>query len=198
MGIVFLAEDPQLQRRVALKVLRPMLASNTAARQRFLREARAAAAIEHDHIVTIYQVGEDRGVPFLAMQFLKGESLEARLHRDGALPVPEVLRIGREVAAGLAAAHEHGLIHRDIKPANIWLETTRPQPPERGRGAGVRGSGTGQDSRFRPGRAADGSSRLTQTGAIVGTPAYMAPSKGAARRLMPGAICSVSAASCTA
>ncbi len=133
MGIVFLAEDPQLQRHVALKVMRPTLASNSAARQRFLREARAAAAIEHDHIVGIFQVAEDRGVPFLAMPFLKGESLDARLNRDSSLPVPEVLRIGREIAEGLDAAHQHGLIHRDIKPGNIWLEdkgrAERRQPP---------------------------------------------------------------------
>ena len=100
----------------------PMLAVSPSAKQRFLREARAAAAIKHDHIVTIYQVGEDRGVPFLAMEFLEGEPLDDRLKRESRLPVAEVLRIGREVAEGLAAAHERGLIHRDIKPGNIWLE----------------------------------------------------------------------------
>src|SRR5581483_5666975 len=92
------------------------------ARQRFVREAQATAAIKHDHIVTIYQVGEERGAPYLAMEFLEGESLDARLQREKKLPVAEVLRIGRETALGLAAAHKRGLIHRDIKPANLWLE----------------------------------------------------------------------------
>ena len=126
MGIVFHAEDPQLQRPVALKVMKPALARDERHRERFLREARAAAALEHDHIVTIHQVGEDHGVPFLAMQLLRGETLEDRLQRaedaSPPMPVPEVLRIGREIAEGLAVAHEQGLIHRDIKPANIWLE----------------------------------------------------------------------------
>ena len=122
MGVVFQAEDPQLQRLVALKAMLPTLAASASARQRFLREAQAAAAVKHDHIVTIYQVGEDRGVPFLAMEFLEGEPLDDRLKREGKLPLAEVLRIGREIAEGLAAAHERGLIHRDIKPANIWLE----------------------------------------------------------------------------
>src|SRR5262249_54020502 len=117
MGVVFRAEDVQLQRPVALKAMLPALASSTSARERFLREARAAAAIEHDYIVPIYQVGEDRGVPFLAMKLLAGEPLEDRLKR-GELPLAEVLRITREIAVGLAAAHQRGLVHRDIKPAN--------------------------------------------------------------------------------
>src|SRR5207253_8054864 len=92
------------------------------ARERFLREGRAAAAIKHDHVVTIYQVGEDGGVPFLAMELLKGESLEDRLKRQGRLSLADVLRIGREIALGLSAAHAQDMIHRDIKPANVWLE----------------------------------------------------------------------------
>jgi serine/threonine protein kinase len=123
MGIVFVAEDPQLQRQVALKVLKPDLAGGAGYRQRFLREARAVAAISHDHIVGIYQVGDDHGVPFLAMQLLQGETLETRLERVGRLPAAEVVRLGREAAEGLAAAHARGLTHRDIKPANLWLET---------------------------------------------------------------------------
>jgi serine/threonine protein kinase len=123
MGVVFRAEDPSLERVVALKAMLPTLAARPHAKKRFLREAKIAASIKHDHIVTIYQVGEDRGAPFLAMEFLQGEPLDRRLKREGKLPVREVLRIGREVAAGLAAAHEQNLIHRDIKPANIWLES---------------------------------------------------------------------------
>ncbi|MBM4072605.1 MAG: hypothetical protein FJ271_27310 [Planctomycetes bacterium] len=122
MGVVFQAEDPMLKRKVALKVMLPALAASVSARQRFLREAQTAAAIEHDHIVAIFQVAEDRGVPFIAMPFLKGESLEDRLQRQPVPPITEALRIAREIAQGLAAAHAQGLIHRDIKPANIWLE----------------------------------------------------------------------------
>ncbi|HTU23360.1 MAG TPA: protein kinase, partial [Gemmataceae bacterium] len=160
MGVVFRAEDPQLQRIVALKAMLPALAENDAARQRFLREARLAASLKHDHIVTIFQVGEDRGAPFLAMEFLEGEALEDRLKREGKLPLAEVLRIGREIAEGLQAAHEHGLIHRDIKPANVWLE-------------GKRGRAKILD--FGLARSSADDVHLTQSGAIVGTPAYMPP-----------------------
>src|SRR5262249_31312881 len=118
MGVVFQAEDTALQRKIALKAMLPSLAANESAKQRFLREAQAAAAVEHDHTVGIYQVGEDGGVPFIAMLFLKGESLDDRLKREGTLPIAEVVRIGREAARGLAAAHAQGLVHRDIKPAN--------------------------------------------------------------------------------
>jgi hypothetical protein len=138
MGVVFQAEDPELKRLVALKVMKPALAASATAQQRFLREARATAAIKHDHIVTIYQVGQSGGVPFLAMEYLEGECLAERLKREGTLPVAEVLRIGREIAAGLSAAHARGLIHRDVKPGNVWLETL---PGERGRQLLVLASG---------------------------------------------------------
>lgn len=122
MGVVFLAEDPQLERKVAIKAMKPTLAVSESAKKRFLREAKTTASIKHDHIVSIYQVGEDRGVPFLAMEFLEGESLDDCVKREGTLPVGEVIRIGKEIAEGLTQAHQKGLIHRDIKPANIWLE----------------------------------------------------------------------------
>ncbi len=160
MGVVFQAEDPGLRRPVALKVMLPALAVSATARERFFREARAAAAFQHPHVVTIYQVGEDRGVPFLAMQFLEGESLDERLRRMGKLPLAEVLRIGREMALGLACAHAKGLIHRDVKPANIWLE-------------GRQGSVKILD--FGLARTLTDDAHLTQSGTIVGTPAYMAP-----------------------
>jgi formylglycine-generating enzyme required for sulfatase activity/serine/threonine protein kinase len=166
MGIVFRAEDPALQRAVALKTMKPSLAANESARIRFRREAQAAAAIQHDHIVTIHYVGEDRSVPFLAMQLLQGEPLEERLRREGALPPAEVLRIGREVAEGLAAAHEQELIHRDVKPANIWLEK------ERGRvkilDFGLVFSSSAED-------------RLTDPGGIAGTPQYMSPEQASGK-----------------
>jgi WD40 repeat protein/serine/threonine protein kinase len=169
MGVVFLAEDPQLRRPVALKAMKPALAASASARRRFLREAQTAAAIKHDHIVTIYQVGEDRSIPFLAMELLDGETLEDRLRREGRLPLSEVLRIGREAAEGLAAAHARGLVHRDIKPGNLWLEETPAAP----------GSPSPRHRvkilDFGLARAASDESQLTGSGVILGTPAYMAP-----------------------
>ena len=166
MGVVYQAEDVALKRLVALKAMLPALAASASNRARFLREARAVAALEHENVVAVYQVGEDRSVPFLAMQFLKGETLEDRVRRDGRLPPAEVLRIGRETAAGLAAAHARGMVHRDIKPANLWLE-------------GERGKVKVLD--FGLARAAGGDSQLTQQGAIIGTPAYMAPEQGSGK-----------------
>jgi serine/threonine protein kinase len=160
MGAVYQAVDSQLGRSVAVKVMRPRLADCEEARGRFLREARAAAALEHDHVVPIYQVGEDNGIPYLAMPVLRGQSLRERLRRVPRLSGAEVLRIGREIAEGLAAAHELGLIHRDIKPANIWIEE---------------GSGRVKILDFGLARVANETARLTQDGTILGTPAYMAP-----------------------
>lgn len=160
MGMVFEAQDVHLKRLVALKVMKPSLAVHADFHRRFLREAQLAAAIDHEHIVTIYQVGEDRNVPYLAMKLLQGEALEDRLRRLGRLPVPEVLRIGREVAEGLAAAHAQGLVHRDIKPANIWLEEGRDRVKIVDFGL-ARGSG--------------GDAHFTEAGAVIGTPSYMAP-----------------------
>src|SRR5262249_21617873 len=122
MGVVFRAHDPALDRLVALKAMLPGMAAVPTATERFLREAKATAPLKHPHVVTIFQVGEDRGAPFLAMEFLEGEPLADRIRREGRLPLAEVLRIGRETALGLAAAHTHRLVHRDIKSANLWLE----------------------------------------------------------------------------
>jgi hypothetical protein len=161
MGVVFHAEDVQVRRPVALKALLPALAADAAARERFLREARAAAAVKNDHVITIYEVSEDRGIPFLAMPLLQGETLEACLRRRRRLPVAEVLRVGREIAEGLAAAHARGVIHRDIKPGNVWLESAH--------------AGRVKILDFGLARAPTDDARLTRSGAIVGTPAYMAP-----------------------
>jgi serine/threonine protein kinase len=168
MGVVYQAEDPQLRRLLALKAMLPALSARASARQRFLREARAAAAIEHDNIVAIFQVGEDRGVPYLAMPFLRGEPLDERLKREGRLPLAEALRIARETAQGLAAAHKRGLMHRDIKPANLWLEEE---------------SGRVRILDFGLARSVGGENQLTQQGAIVGTPAYMAPEQAAGQEI---------------
>jgi serine/threonine protein kinase len=165
MGVVFDAIDMQLQRRVALKVMKPELAADLASRRRFLQEARAAAALPSDHIVPVYQVGMENDVPFLAMQYLPGESLEHRVRRPGPMPVGEAVRVGRETAAGLAAAHGGGLIHRDVKPANIWLEAgSEGEPFKRVRLLD-----------FGLARALSGNSSLTASGMIVGTPSYLSP-----------------------
>ena len=161
MGKVFLAEDPGLQRQVALKVMKKSVARNLNSRKRFIQEARTAAKIEHDNIVHIYQVGEDRGVPFLAMPLLKGSSLEDILRRKGALQLKQTLRIGMQIAEGLAAAHASNLIHRDVKPANLWIEPTA--------------GGRVKILDFGLARPTEGDTGLTQSGAILGTPAYMPP-----------------------
>ncbi len=169
MGVVFQAEDPHLGRLVALKAMRRSLATSASARARFLREARAVAALEHDHIVTVLQAGEDQGVLYLAMPLLKGESLDDRLRREGALPPAEALRIAREAAEGLAAAHERGLVHRDVKPANIWLEA---------------GRGRVKLLDFGLAKAGDGAD-LTQEGAVAGTPQYMSPEQARGGTITP-------------
>jgi len=174
MGVVFKAEDPGLKRLVAIKAMLPAIAASASAKTRFLREAQAAAGIKHSHIVTIHQVSEDRGVPFLAMEFLEGESLDDRLKREPTLPPAEVLRIGREMAEGIAAAHERGLIHRDIKPANTWLEAS---PGHKS------GEYHVKILDFGLARPTDDQAHLTQSGAIIGTPAYMAPEQARGEKL---------------
>jgi serine/threonine protein kinase/formylglycine-generating enzyme required for sulfatase activity len=181
MGVVFRARDPHLDRLVALKAMLPSMAGIASARERFFREARAAAALKHPHVVTIFQVGEDRGAPYLVMEYLEGEALDERLRREGRLPLSEVVRIGREVAEGLAAAHARGLVHRDVKPGNIWLEDRgdkRPACPPASKPASGPLAATGGHVKlldFGLARAVADQTHLTQSGAIVGTPAYMAP-----------------------
>ncbi len=178
MGIVLKAHDTKLSRVVALKVLAPELAANATARKRFLREARAAAAVSHDHVVTIYAVEENEapkgsppatrgGPPYLAMEFIDGESLEQKIDREGHLELKEILRIGRQVAAGLAAAHEQGLIHRDIKPSNILLQNSVERV---------------QITDFGLARAKDDVG-ITRTGEVAGTPQYMSPEQAEAKQV---------------
>lgn len=166
MGVVLRAFDPVLHRVVAIKVLAPALAGNAIARQRFIREARAAAAINHDHVVAVHGVHDVDGLPYLVMHYIAGESLHDRLDREGSLPLADVIRIARQTASGLAAAHAQGLIHRDIKPANLLLEG---QLGTAGAG-GIRVKITD----FGLARTVD-EVGLTQNGVIAGTPEYMAP-----------------------
>jgi eukaryotic-like serine/threonine-protein kinase len=181
MGVVLRAFDEKLHRVVAIKVLAPILASSGAARQRFVREARAAAAVAHDHVVGIHAVEDSGPVPYLVMQFVEGRNLEEKIDRTGPLPLPETLRIGLQVAEGLAAAHKHGLVHRDIKPANILLENgiERVKITDLGLARA----------------AADAS--LTQSGMIAGTPTYMSPEQAEGKPLDHRSDCSALAVFCT-
>jgi hypothetical protein len=159
MGTVFRAFDTKLHRVVALKALAPQLATSSAARQRFVREARAAAAVSHDHIIAIHTVEDTGPVPYLVMQFIDGPTLQKKLDRTGQLALKEILRIGLQIAEGLAAAHRQGLVHRDIKPANILLEN---------------GVERVKITDFGLARAGDDAS-LSQSGVVAGTPMYMSP-----------------------
>jgi WD40 repeat protein len=159
MGVVLKAFDPSLRRFVAIKVLAPQLATSVAARRRFAREGRAAAAVSHEHVVTVHGVDEANGLPYLVMEYVTGISLQDRLDATGPLGLEEVLRIGMQAAAGLSAAHAQGLVHRDVKPANILLEN---------------GVERVKLTDFGLARAADDAS-LTQSGVVAGTPQYMAP-----------------------
>jgi serine/threonine protein kinase len=123
-GVVFKARDTKLQRIVALKALAPRLAANSTARQRFIQEAQAAAAVRDDHVVAIHAVSDEGPVPYLVMEYVCGMTLEERLTQGKPLELKEVLRIGSQIAAGLAAAHAQGLAHRDLKPGNILLENS--------------------------------------------------------------------------
>jgi serine/threonine protein kinase len=165
-GIVFRAFDDTLQRVVAVKVMAPQIATLSPARKRFLREARSSAAVRHENVVQIYEVGE-QPLPYLAMEFIPGETLQQKLDRTGPLDVSEVLRIGRQIAEGLAAAHACHLIHRDIKPGNILLEG---------------GSHKAKITDFGLARAADDAS-ISQSGIIAGTPMFMSPEQALGHKI---------------
>jgi eukaryotic-like serine/threonine-protein kinase len=172
MGVVFQAFDPALRRWVAVKLLAPDLAGDALARLRFAREAQAAAAVRHEHVVNIHAVSEADGLPYLVMEYLAGGSLQDHLDLHGPPDWRAVARLGAEVAAGLAAAHAQGLVHRDVKPSNILLQgETSPQC-----------LGVAKISDFGLARAADGS-RLTQTGLVAGTPMYMSPEQALAEAI---------------
>ena len=165
-GIVFRAFDEVLQRVVALKVLAPTIAATSPARKRFLREARSSAQVRHENVVQVYAV-EEQPLPYLVMEFIPGETLQQRLNRVGPLETPEIVRIGRQIAEGLAAAHAMDLIHRDIKPGNILLEGGHQRV---------------KITDFGLARAADDAS-LTQSGVLAGTPMYMAPEQAQGEKI---------------
>ncbi|MEM1228736.1 MAG: serine/threonine-protein kinase [Planctomycetota bacterium] len=161
MGIVFRALEPDKQRVVALKAMTPELAHDERSRERFLREARAIAAVRHPNVVELYTVSEVDGLPYLTMEFIEGESLEHEMKSATLMPATEITRIGASVAAGLAACHEQGVIHRDIKPSNVLLSSA---------------DGSVKITDF--GLAAVTSTpTLTHNGFLSGTPDYVAPER---------------------
>jgi serine/threonine protein kinase len=159
MGVVYRAEHTGLGREVALKTLRADLAG-TAAAERFVREARSAARFgKHPHLVQVFDAGEVKGIPFIAMEYVKGRSLDEAVEKGGPLSEEELLPLGRKLAIALDHAHARGIVHRDIKPANVILD----------------GSGEPQIVDFGLARDMSRQSRISLTGAIIGTPAYMPP-----------------------
>lgn len=166
-GIVFRAFDEKLHRHVAIKTMSVQMAATSPPRKRFLREARAAAAIRHENVVQVYSV-EEQPLPYLVMEFIDGETLQQKQRNHGPLEVPELLHIGRQISAGLAAAHAQTLIHRDVKPGNILLEKGAEQKVK--------------ITDFGLARAADDAS-LTRSGMISGTPLYMAPEQALGQTL---------------
>jgi eukaryotic-like serine/threonine-protein kinase len=162
MGVVYLAEDTRLNRKVALKLLPPAIAQHPEARARFLREAQAASALDHPNVAPIYEIGDWDQQLFIAMAFYEGETLRMRLERS-AMAVPEAAAILLQLATGLAAAHHAGIVHRDLKPANIMLT----------RGGQVKILDFGLAKMVSD--SAQTVMEMTKTGTVVGTVAYMAP-----------------------
>ena len=160
MATVHLARDLRHERLVALKVMHPELAV-TLGRERFLREIRVAAGFSHPHIVPLHDSGSADGMLFYVMPFVEGESLRARLARDGTLPIPDVMTFARQVADAVAYAHDRGVVHRDLKPDNVLIDS----------------SGHALVTDFGVALAAHraGDEHLTRTGVSLGTPAYMSP-----------------------
>ena len=167
MGIVLRGVDVKLNRIVAIKVLASQLAANAMARQRFLREAQAAAAVSHHHVVAIHAVDEWNGLPYLVMEYVSGSSLQQKIDAAARCELAQILRIGTQIASGLAAAHAQGLVHRDIKPANILLEN---------------GIERVKITDFGLARSID-DVRITQAGMVYGTPLYMSPEQAQGERV---------------
>jgi len=165
MAVVYRAIDVRLDRPVALKILAPELAADDAFRQRFIRESRAAAAVDHPNVIPVFEAGEADGMLFIAMRYVSGQDVRALIERSGRLPAARTVSIVTQVAAALDAAHAHGLVHRDVKPANMLLAAV--------------GDGTTADhvylSDFGLSKHAVSTASLTGTGQFLGTLDYMSP-----------------------
>ena len=163
MGVVYLARDPQIERELALKTIRFDAGEKSfgvdEAKARFLKEARISGRLQHPHIVTVFDVGEDQGTLFLAMELVQGGSFSQRLSDPAGFPLRDRIRVVAEVAEALAHAHERGVLHRDVKPANILLSPTL----------------SAKVTDFGIGKLLTGDTELTTTGQMVGSPAYMSP-----------------------
>ena len=160
MGYVFRAQDIKLKRPVALKVMNQKISAIPGSRKRFISEARAMAAVHHDNVATIFEVGESGGTPFMAMEMLRGETLEELNKRKEQLDFEVIIKYATEIARGLAAAHARGIVHRDIKPANIWIEE---------------GTDRIKILDFGLALASTPVDQLAGRGAVVGTPGYLSP-----------------------
>jgi TolB-like protein/Flp pilus assembly protein TadD len=170
MGLVWLARDLRHNRQVALKVIRPELASVVGA-ERFGREIQLAAQLQHPNIVPVYESGQCEGTLYYVMPYVEGESLRARLRLEAQLPLEEALQIAGEVADALAYAHAHGVVHRDIKPENILLANGHALVVDFGIARAITVAGT---------------DRLTETGLVIGTPAYMSPEQSSGSQALDG------------
>jgi serine/threonine protein kinase len=160
MGFVFRAEDSRLKRTVALKVMNQKIAATPHSRRRFMEEARAMAAVHHDNVVTIFEVGESEGTPFMAMEMLRGNTLESLNKAKTQLNYEQIIDFSRQIARGLAAAHANKIVHRDIKPANIWIEE---------------GAERIKILDFGLALASTPVDHLSGRGAVIGTPGYLSP-----------------------
>lgn len=160
MGQVFRAEDTRLKRTVALKVMHSKFAATPHSRKRFIEEARSMAAVHHDNVATIFEVGQHNKTPFIAMELLQGQTLEQLMAEGREFSFDEIIEIAQQTALGLSAAHERGIVHRDIKPANLWMQS--PQQRIKILDFGLALAGTGVDE-------------LSATGSVVGTLGYLAP-----------------------
>ena len=171
MGVVYRAEHLNLRRRAAIKIIAPDLAESEGFRERFTREARIAAALQHPNIVTVYDAGEVDGILYLAMQYIEGQDLAAVLRKDGRLRPYRAIDVIRQVASALDAAHAQGLIHRDVKPANVLIEGRTAFLTDFGLTKRTDGTHTELDPRRRRGRARSTTSRPSRSRAARSAPA---------------------------